>query len=160
MQWNRGRALAVGGLAAGTAAGLVAVLAALAASGSGVQAAQASSTAARSTAFGAARVTVQVLPTGTVCYRVVEASGSARACRSRIGAAEIGFAVSPHGVGGVAGRDVRAVIVKLTRHGTVWATLQNGTFYADVPPAYLVRAVVKVLRDGSRKAFTVTSPAA
>jgi hypothetical protein len=69
---------------------------------------------------------------------------------------EIGYTVSPRGIGGVAGADVRAVIVKLTRRGTVWATLRDGVFYADVPPAYRVRSVVKVLRDGSRKAFAVT----
>jgi hypothetical protein len=48
------------------------------------------------------------------------------------------------------------VIVKLTRRGTVWATLRDGVFYADVPMAYRVRTVVKVLRDGSRRAFPIT----
>jgi len=109
-----------------------------------------------STTFGAARVTVQVLPGGIVCYRVTESTGTSRSCRSGVGSGEIGFALSPRGIGGVAGSDVRAVIVKLTRRGTVWATLRAGVFYADVPVAYLVRAVVKVLRDGSRKAFPVT----
>jgi hypothetical protein len=51
---------------------------------------------------------------------------------------------------------VRAVVVKLTRRGTVWASLQDGVFYADVPTAYRVRAVIKVLRDGTRKSFSVT----
>ena len=155
MQWNRGRSLAVGGLAAGTAAALVAVLTAFSAPASGVRAAQATLTS-RSTTFGAARVNVQSLPGGLVCYRVTESTGTARSCSSHLGAAEIGFAVSPSGVGGVAGSQVRAVIVKLTRRGTVWATLRDGVFYADVPMAYRVRAVVKVLRDGSRKAFAVT----
>jgi hypothetical protein len=152
MEWNRGRSLAVGGLAAGTAAALVAVLTALGAPASGVHATLNSHT----TTFGAARVAVQVLPTGAVCYRVTESSGSSRSCRSRIGSREIGFTISPRGIGGVAGNDVRAVIVKLSRHGTVWATLRgSAAFYADVPPAHRVRAVVKVLRDGSRKAFAL-----
>lgn len=155
MKWNRGRTLAVGGLAAGAAAALIAVLAALSAPASGVRGAQATLTS-RSTTFGAASVTVQVLPTGVVCYRVREHSGTSRSCRSQVGSGEIGFTVSPSGIGGVAGGDVRAVVVKLTRRGTVWATLQDGVFYADVPPAYRVRAVLKVLRDGSRKAFPVT----
>ena len=159
MQWNRGRALAVGGLAAGAAAALVAVLTALAAPASGVRGVQATITS-RAIAFGPARVTVQVLPTGVVCYRVTESSGSSRSCRSRVGSSEIGFTISPRGIGGVAGSEVRAVIVKLTRRGTVWASLRNGAFYADVPAAYRVRAVVKVLRDGSRKAFAVTDLAA
>lgn len=159
MQWNRGRSLAVGGLFAGAVAALVAVLTALSAPTSGVRGAQATLTS-HSTAFGAARVAVQVLPTGIVCYRVTESSGTSRSCRSRISSGEIGFTISPRGIGGVAGGDVRAVIVKLTRRGTVWANLRGGAFYADVPPAYRVRAVVKVLRDGSRKAFAVTSRAA
>jgi hypothetical protein len=125
----------------------------------GVEAAQATSSS-RATTFGQARIVVQVLPTGTVCYRVTESSGSSRSCRSRVGAGEIGFTTSPRGIGGVAGPDVRAVIVKLTRRGTVWARLRDGTFYAHLPPAYRARAVVKVLHDGTRKAFPVTSPAA
>jgi len=154
MQWNRGRSLAVGSLVAGTAAALLAVLTALGAPASGVRGAQAGLTS-RSTSFGPARVTVQVLPTGTVCYRVTEQTGTSHACRSRVGSSEIGFTVSPSAVGGVAGNDVRAVIVKLTRRGTVWASLRDGVFYADVPMAYRVRAVVKVLRGGRRKAFPV-----
>jgi hypothetical protein len=156
MQWNRARSLSIGGLAAATAAALVAVLTALGAPASGVQATQPIATS-HATTFGAARVDVRLLAAGTVCYRVTESAGSARACRSRVGSDEIGFTISPRGIGGVAGSDVRAVIVKLTRHGTVWATLRNGAFYADVPLAYRVRAVVKVLRDGSRKVFAVTN---
>lgn len=153
MQWNRGRSLAVGSLFAGAAAALVAVLTALSApASSGVGGAQATLTS-HATTFGPARVDVQVLPTGTVCYRVTESAGSSRSCRSRVDTDEIGFTISPRGIGGVAGSDVRAVIVKLTRRGTVWATLRDRVFYADVPPAYRVRAVVKLLRDGSHKAF-------
>jgi hypothetical protein len=159
MRRNRGRVLAVGGLAAGVAAALVAVLTALAAPASGVRGAQATQTS-HATTFGRAVVTVQTLPAGTVCYAVTESAGSSRSCRPRVAAREIGFTVSPRGIGGVAGSDVRAVIVKLTRRGTVWASLRSGVFYADVPSAYRVRAVVKVLRNGSRKAFAVTSHAA
>jgi len=156
MEWNRGRALAVGGLATGTVAAFVAVLTALSAPASGVTTAGAAALTTHTTSFGSARVAVQVLPGGTVCYRVTESTGSSRSCRSGVGATEIGFTISPRGIGGVAGSEVRAVIVKLTRRGTVWATLRGGDFYADVPPAYRVRAVIKVLRDGSRKAFPVT----
>jgi hypothetical protein len=35
----------------------------------------------------------------------------------------------------------------------VWATLDNGAFYARFPEGYRARSVVKVLRDGSRRAF-------
>lgn len=154
MHWNRGRSLAVGGLVAGAIAGLVAVFAALSAPASDIRTAQLAP-ASRTTAFGPASVTVQTLAKGAVCYRVTESAGSSRSCRAHVGASEIGFTVSPRGIGGVAGSDVRAVIVKLTRRGTVWASLRAGVFYADVPLAYRVRAVVKVLRDGSRKAFPV-----
>jgi hypothetical protein len=34
--------------------------------------------------------------------------------------------------------------------------MKNGAFYAAVPHGYNVRAVVKVLGDGSKTAFTVT----
>ncbi len=105
-------------------------------------------------------MTVRVLPTGTVCYTVTEGSGSSRSCRSRVAPSQIGYTLSPRGVGGVAGTNVRAVVVKLTRRGTVWATVQDDVFYADVPVAYRVRAVIKVLRDGSRTTFRVTDPAA
>lgn len=161
MHWNRGRSMAVGGLSAGAVAALVAVLTALSApaSGVGVRGAQATLTS-HTTIFGAGHVTVQVLPTGTVCYRIAESAGTSRSCRSRVGASEIGYTISPRGVGGVAGTGVRAVIIKLTRRGTVWSRMRNGVFYADVPPAYRVHAVVKVLRDGSRKAFPVTNPVA
>jgi hypothetical protein len=64
--------------------------------------------------------------------------------------------VSPRGIGGVAGSRVQAVIVKFTRRGTTWAALRDGVFYANVPPAYRVRAVIKVLRGGVRQRFDVT----
>jgi hypothetical protein len=36
--------------------------------------------------------------------------------------------------------------------------MRRGAFYAQVPKGHNVRAVIKVLRDGSRKRFTVTGP--
>jgi hypothetical protein len=68
---------------------------------------------------------------------------------------EIAYTVSPHAIGGVAGADVTAVIVKLTRRGTKWATIRDGVFYADVPIPYRVRAVIKVVRGGARERFDV-----
>lgn len=149
--------LAVGGFAAGAGAAVIAVLAALSSPTQGVAAAQATVTS-RTVAFGPSRVVVRKLPGGTVCYWVIEGAGSSHACRKRIRVNEIGYTISPRGIGGVAGPNVRAVIVKLTRRGTVWTSLQDGVFYADVPVAYRVRAVIKVLRDGSRRTFTVTAP--
>jgi hypothetical protein len=154
MHWNRGRALAVGGLVAGTAAALVSVLAALSAPASGVRGAHATQSS-RTVSFGHARVALEALPYDTLCYRVTEPTGSSRSCRTKLRADEIGFTVTPRGIGGAAGAEVRAVIVKLTRRGTVWSTLRDGVFYADVPPAYRVRSVVMVLRDGTRTAFAV-----
>ena len=72
---------------------------------------------------------------------------------ARVAAGGDGFAVTPHGVGGVAGAKVQAVIVRLTRKGTVWAELENGAFYAKFPKGYKARAIVKVMRDGTRHAF-------
>jgi hypothetical protein len=136
-------------------AALVAVLSALAAPASGVREIPATLTS-QTTTFGHARIAVQTQPDDVVCYRVTEPAGTSRSCRTSVGSEEIGFTVSPRGIGGVAGSEVRAVVVKLTRRGTVWASLRDGVFYADVPLAYRVRAVVKVLRDGTRKAFPVT----
>jgi hypothetical protein len=39
----------------------------------------------------------------------------------------------------------------------VWADLRDGAFYARIPAAYRARAVVKVLKDGSRRSFRVTA---
>jgi hypothetical protein len=153
---SRNRVVAVGGLAAGAAAAVAAVLLAPGGPAQGVAAAQAT-VSSRTVSFGPSRVEVRSLPGGTVCYRVVESAGSAHACRTHVRVNEIGYAVSPRGIGGVAGANVRAVIVKLTRRGTAWTTLRDGVFYADVPLAYRVRAVIKVLRDGSRRTFTVTA---
>jgi hypothetical protein len=157
MHRSRDRLLVIGGLAAGAAAAAVAVLSALGSPAQGVAAAEATITS-RTVAFGPSRVVVRVLPSGTICYRVVESAGSSHACRARVRVNDVGYTISPRGIGGVAGANVRAVVAKLSRRGTVWTTLRDGVFYADVPPAHRVRAVIKVLRDGSRRTFTVTAP--
>lgn len=150
MRWSRSRTLAVGGLAAGAVAALAAVLAALSASTPGIAVAKAASATirTRTVQFGDARVIVQSRPHHLTCF-----VASKRGCLKRFGADQIGFAVSEAGVGGIAGANVRAVIVRLTRHGTVWATLQDGAFYAAIPRGYVARRVVKVLKDGSRESF-------
>ena len=154
MHRTRGRVLAVLALAAAVAAGLVAVRSALNAPASGVDAAQVT-LRSHTTTFGPAQVVVRALSSG-ICYRVIEPSGSSHGCRPSVGASEIGYTVSPRGIGGVAGSRVQAVIVKFTRRGTTWAALRDGVFYANVPPAYRVRAVIKVLRGGVRQRFDVT----
>jgi hypothetical protein len=111
----------------------------------------------RSVAFGNGRVVLRMRTSSLGCYRVVLGSSTvARSCTPSLATDQISYASSRYAVGGVAGSDVRAVIVRLTRKGTVWATMRRGTFYALVPRNHEVRAVVKVLRDGSRKSFTVT----
>jgi streptogramin lyase len=155
MHRTRRRVLAVLALAAAVAAGVVAVRSALEAPASDVKATRTTLTS-RSVSFGPASVAVEVLPSGAVCYTVSEPAGRAHGCRAKVGVNEIGYAVSPRGIGGVAGPSVSAVIVKFTRRGTRWATLEDGVFYADVPVAYRVRAILKVLRDGTRKRFSVT----
>jgi hypothetical protein len=150
------RVIVCGCFAAGAAAGAFAVLSAAGDPVGGVSAAQATETS-RTVAFAAGgSVAVRLLPGRTTCYTVRDDRGSARGCL-RPNAIRIGYVLAPHSIGGVAGANVRAVIVKLTRKGTVWATLRDGAFYARVPPAYRPRAVIKLLKDGSRRAFRVTA---
>lgn len=155
------RAAAVGALAAGVAAGTVAVTNGLGGSGPATVA-EAKAADATITShfvrFGHDRVSIQVRPSGLVCFLVKQGTSTvARSCASHVYADEIAYASSRYAVGGLAGKDVKAVIVKLTKKGTVWADVKGGTFYAKVPKAHRVRAVVKVLRNGSRKTFTVTT---
>jgi hypothetical protein len=154
MTWTRNRVLAVGGLSAGAIALAFALFSALGAPDRGVSAAKAADATitSQTVAIGSAKVTVRVLPSGT-CFTVTDRDGAAHACPHVAAADDIGFALTPNGVGGLAGPDVRAVIVRLTRKGTVWATLRDGAFYAAVPDGYRARRVVKVLRDGSRTGF-------
>jgi hypothetical protein len=145
-----------GSFAAGAAAGAAAVVSALGGQVGAVSAAQATITQ-RTVAFaGGAAVDVRTSPTGSTCFVVHDERGSARGC-VRLNAARIGYAVAPRSVGGVAGANVHAVIVKLTWKGTVWATIEDGAFFAHLPFAYRPTAVVKVLRDGSRRTFPVTT---
>jgi hypothetical protein len=148
------RAAVCGCFAAGATAGAVAVMSALGGQVGEVSAAQATLTS-RTVAFaGGAAVDVRRLPTGTTCFSVHDAAGTARGCL-RLNAIRIGYAVGPESVGGVAGPNVRAVIVKLSSKGTVWATLRDGAFVAQVPPGYTPRAVVRVLKDGSRRTYRI-----
>jgi hypothetical protein len=161
MARSQSRVLAVGALATGIAACLVAIVAALASPSSTVSQAKAADATItyRSVSFGHGNVGVQNRPGGLICFTVgVGSSVVARSCAQQIAGDQIEYASSRHAVGGLAGAQVRAVIVKLTHKGTVWATLRNGAFFALVPTGHNVRAVVKVLADGSRKTFTVTGP--
>jgi len=150
----------LGSVAAAIAAGAFAVLSALGASTGSVVPAKAAAPVAlgsRSVAFGNGRVVLRMRTSSLGCFRVVVGSSTvARSCTSSLTPDQIAYASSRYAVGGVAGSDVRAVIVRLTNKGTVWAALRRGTFYAAVPAAHNVRAVVKVLSDGSRTSFTVT----
>lgn len=159
MKRNRSRALALGGFAAGVAAALVAVLSALGAQAPGIAIANGASATvtSRTVSFGSARVVQRIRPTGVACFSVAQGSSTvARSCLSHLRRTEIGFAASHRAIGGLAGADVKAVIVRLTHRGTVWAKLRGGAFYATLPAGHRARAVVKVLRNGSRHTFRVT----
>ena len=150
----------LGAVAAALAAGTAAVLSALGASTGSVTPAKAAAPVAlgsRSVAFGRGRIVLTMRTSSLGCFRVVVGSSTvARSCTSSVAADQIAYASSRYAVGGVAGSAVRAVIVRLTKKGPVWATLRRGTFYAVVPAGHNVRSVVKVLTDGSRTSFTVT----
>jgi hypothetical protein len=152
------RVLAVVALAGGVAAAAVAVMSALGSGGQQVSSARAADATIHShvVAFGRRRVAVRTLP-GRVCFTIWDGAGNGRGCTTSTGRDDIDFALSPHGIGGVAGTGVRAVIVKLTHKGTAWATLRDGAFYADIPSGHAVRRVIKVLRGGARKTFVVTA---
>ncbi|HEY6962108.1 MAG TPA: hypothetical protein VI408_09500 [Gaiellaceae bacterium] len=153
------RTLAVGSLAAGVAAGLAAVVSALGGQTTVISQAKAADATVtyHPVAFGGGSVGVQKRPGGMTCFTVLKGSSAvARACAGAIYADQIQYASSRYAVGGLYGADVRAVIVKLTRKGTTWATLKDGAFYAAVPKGHNVRAVIKVVRGGSRTTFTVT----
>jgi hypothetical protein len=151
----------LGAVAAAIAAGAAAVLSALGAPTGSVSPAKAAAPAvalgSRSVAFGNGRVVLRMRTSTLGCFRVVVGSSTvARSCTASLGADQIAYASSRYAVGGVAGDDVRGVIVRLTKKGTVWAALRRGTFYAAVPAGHDVRTVVKILADGTRTAFTVT----
>jgi hypothetical protein len=159
MKRNRSRALALVGFAAGVSAGLVAVLSALGAHAPGIAVANGASATAspRTVRFGTARIVQRIRPTGVACFSVVQGSSTvAHSCLRHLRRGEIGFATSPRAIGGLAGADVKAVIVRLTHRGTVWANLRGGAFYTALPDGHRTRAVVRVLRDGSRHTVRVT----
>ena len=81
---------------------------------------------------------------------------AAATCAGSVPHDEIRYSGVPYGLHGVAGCDVRAVIARLNGGGAVWAIPRGGTFDANVPAGLRVRAVVKVLSDGSRERFAVT----
>lgn len=150
----------LGAVVTAVAAGAAAVLSALGASTGSVTSAKAAAPVelgSRSVAFGNGRVVLRMRTSSLGCFRVVVGSSTvARSCTSSLASDQIAYASSRYAVGGVAGSGVRAVIVRLTKKGTVWTTMRRGTFFALVPKGYNVRAVVKVLDDGTRKSFTVT----
>jgi hypothetical protein len=162
MRTTLNRVLVLGAVGAAAAAALLAVISGLGASSTATvaEAKAAEATAStRAVLFGHARVVDQRRPSGARCMTVKQGTSSvARACVGHVRADEIGYAVSRHEIGGLAGSQVRAVIVRLTNKGTVWATLRRGAFYAAVPRGHRVRAVVKVLKDGTRHVFQVKAP--
>ena len=158
MRW-RSRTLALGALGAAAVAALAAISSAQAPSQTPIAEAKAADATitSRTVAFPGGRVVQRVRPSGLACFTVaVGTSTVARSCYPRLGSEEIVYASSRYAVGGVAGSDVRAVIVKMTKKGTVWATLRRGAFYARVPAGHNVRAVIKVVRGGTRTIFRVT----
>jgi hypothetical protein len=161
MRRTRSRGLALAGFAAALAAGLVAVVTALGHEPPAENVAAAAERASQTVAFGAARVGRSTGPSGAVCYQVNRAGVRlARACAPRLGEREISYVVARRGTGqlvlaGVSGREVVAVLARLAPTGSLNATLRAGAFYAPIPRGYTVRAVEKVLRDGSRRLFRV-----
>lgn len=161
LRWDRNRVLAVGGLVLGSAAALIAIASGLGAHPSQIGAAKAAAATAtrHSVQFDRAQVEIDQRPDGISCVTVTDGSSPARSCLGHLTAESISYAITDRGVGGLAGADVQAVIVRLTRRGTVWATIRNGAFYAAVPAAYRARRVIKVLRNGSRRGFSVPATA-
>jgi len=161
MRRSRSRFLAVGALAVGAAAGFAAIVAALGAPSPTISQAKAddATTTYHSVSFGHNRVAVEKKSSGLLCFTVKKGSSTVgRSCARHVYPDQIEYASSRYAVGGLAGASVHAVIVRLTKKGTVWATIQDGAFYAAIPKGYNVRAVVKVLSNGSRTSFTVTGP--
>lgn len=157
MRW-RTRTLALGALGGAAVAAFAAISTALSSNRPIAEAKAAEATiTSRTVSFPDGRVVQQVRPGGLACFTVSRGSSTvARSCYRHLASDQISYASSRYAVGGLAGPDVKAVIVKLTGKGTVWATLQQGAFYAAVPTGHNVRAVIKVVRGGSRTSFTVT----
>ena len=118
-----------------------------------------SPSSAETVRFGDASITVRRRQDGDACFLVQQGAETvARSCLRHLGPTEIGYAATSSAVGGVAGDEVHAVIVRVMRRGTIWAQLAHGAFYAQLPPGRPARAVVKVLRDASRHSFAVARP--
>jgi len=148
--------LVFGALAAGAAGVAIAVGSALGASTtSGVAAAEVVrvQTVSHVVHIDGARITVTTKPNGSVCY----SAPSVKSCASSLADSQLSYATGHAGkrvvVAGVAGKDVKAVIARLSRKGTVWPTLRNGAFYAVFPRGYRLTSIVKVLAGGRRVAF-------
>jgi hypothetical protein len=155
------RVIAVGALAAGAAAGSMAVMSALGGSTATIaqaKAADATLISYHPVSFGRGEA-IGVRKHGSrYCFTVRRGTSTlGRGCTGQLAPDGLEYASSRYAVGGLAGGDVRAVIVKLTHRGTVWATLRHGAFYAAVPKGHRPRAVIKVLAGGARRTFTVTT---
>jgi hypothetical protein len=153
MRWPR-RMLAVAALGAWGFALTLAVEKAFHASDAarhGVLAAQAAviTSHTSSARFGSATVRITRKSDGTVCFVTVGHS-ALRACMQQLGSREVRVVSAPHAVAGVAGTAVRAVIVRLNRHGTTWAKLNHGALFAVIPSGYKPRRLVKVFAGGAR----------
>jgi len=157
----RSRALALGGLLAGLAGVVVALASALGAQtgAHGVAATEATRVQPVTHDVRVAGVAIAVTrrPNGSVCFK----APSVAACAAHLRADEIGYATAHRdgrvALAGVAGPEVRAVIARLTRRGTVWPALHGGAFYAVFPHGFKLRALVKVLVGGRRVSFRATS---
>ena len=151
---NRDRGLVFGALGAVTLAAAFAVNGALGSSTatSGVAGARATLVSASSVRIDGATIAVTRKGSGA-CYRGPQVSG----CAATLTAGQISYATGRDGkrvvLAGIAGRNVRAVIARLSRGGTVWPKLENGVFYAVLPRGFRLRSLVKVLAGGRRVSF-------
>lgn len=155
---SRERGLVFGALCAVILAAVFAVTGALGSStaSSGVAGARATLVSASSVRIDGATIAVTRQGSGA-CYRGPRVSG----CASTLTANQISYATGRDGkrvvIAGVAGREVRAVIARLSRGGTVWPKLEGGVFYAVLPRGYRLRSLVKVLAGGRRVSFPAKS---
>jgi hypothetical protein len=158
-RWGN-RVLAFGAFAAAAAAAVIVVFAAL---GSvDLHHLVGTSEPATVVKFGPAHVERTERADGSVCFTVSRAGVKLKtACAAHVRGDEISYVVARRRSGqlvlaGVAGAEVRAVFGKLRPGGAIGATPRDGAFYTPIPPGRTVRAVEKVLRDGSRRTFPVT----
>ncbi|HEX5449235.1 MAG TPA: hypothetical protein VFW85_04185 [Gaiellaceae bacterium] len=156
MVLSRERGLVFGALCAVILAAVFAVTGALGspAASSGVAGARATVVSAASRSVTVAGATVVVTrKRGATCYRAPQVAG----CASTLAADQFSYATGHVGkrvaVAGVAGSEVRAIIARLSRGGTVWPKLEDGVFYAVLPRGYQLRSMVKVLAGGRRVSF-------